>query len=76
MCFLGMEQFFIFFKERVSETQGIKLPALLVTKPLPLIGRPGGLGRGEMLWVSPSAPSITGRPNIASSSLASGGGMG
>ena len=41
----------------------------------PLTGRPGGLGRVE-LCVSPSAPSRTGRPKIASSSLASGGGMG
>ena len=40
------------------------------------MGRPGGLGRGEMLGGSPSAPSTMGRPNMASSSLASGGGMG
>lgn len=50
--------------------------ALLFPKTLLLIGRPGGLGRGEMLWGSPSAPVTIGRPNIASSSLVSGGGMG
>lgn len=43
---------------------------------LPLTGRPGGLGLGDMLWPSAPPASSTGRPNMASSSLASGGGMG
>lgn len=42
----------------------------------PLTGLPGGLGLGEVLCVSPSRPSKMGRPNMASSSFASGGGMG
>lgn len=46
------------------------------TQAIPLMGRPGGLGRGEVLWGSPSAPLPTGLPKMASSSLASGGGMG
>lgn len=42
----------------------------------PLTGLPVGLGLGEVLCVSFSLPSKMGRPNMASSSLASGGGMG
>lgn len=42
----------------------------------PLIGRPGGLGLGDVLCPSVPAPSNTGRPKMASSSLVSGGGMG
>lgn len=42
----------------------------------PLTGLPGGLGLGEVLSASPCVLSKIGRPNMASSSLASGGGMG